>query len=242
MYSPSGHPRCRWVCFFIRTDLEKFSSELHYLLTNGSSAVNGMLSEVKIVLNKDGSGFWCERKTGDGMFTVYYELWTILAISDCQIKCICWCICLNMQLFTSQDVNWWTGKCGVLVDYCDVCISCLDSHSDGTHSLQRIHWWTSNAKSPNLIRWKKNTLIYILDGQRVSTFSANFQFWVNYSFKKNITSQYKSFWFWPEIWPEEMMFLSTTNAPQATPVKAKPACQDKKHITDAWLYYCLQGS
>ncbi len=25
MYSPSGHPKCRWVCFFIRTDLEKFS-------------------------------------------------------------------------------------------------------------------------------------------------------------------------------------------------------------------------
>ncbi len=28
--------------------------------------------------------------------------------------------------------------CGLLVDYCDVFISCLDSHSDGTHSLQRI--------------------------------------------------------------------------------------------------------
>uniref|UniRef100_A0A8C2B6F3 Glutamate receptor interacting protein 2a n=1 Tax=Cyprinus carpio TaxID=7962 RepID=A0A8C2B6F3_CYPCA len=27
------------------------------------------------------------------------------------------------------------------VDYCDVFISCLDSHSDGTHSQQRIHWW-----------------------------------------------------------------------------------------------------
>ncbi len=25
-------------------------------------------------------------------------------------------------------------SCGLLVDYCD------DSHSDGTHSLQRIHW------------------------------------------------------------------------------------------------------
>ncbi len=25
MYSPSGHPRCKWVCFFIRTDLEKCS-------------------------------------------------------------------------------------------------------------------------------------------------------------------------------------------------------------------------
>ncbi len=30
--------------------------------------------------------------------------------------------------------------CGLLVDYFDVFISCLDSHSDGTHSLQRIHW------------------------------------------------------------------------------------------------------
>ncbi len=30
--------------------------------------------------------------------------------------------------------------CGLLVDYCDVFISCLDSHSDGTHSLQSIHW------------------------------------------------------------------------------------------------------
>ncbi len=26
------------------------------------------------------------------------------------------------------------------VDYFDVFISCLDSHSDGTHSLQRIDW------------------------------------------------------------------------------------------------------
>ncbi len=35
--------------------------------------------------------------------------------------------------------------CGLLVDYCDVFISCLDSHSDGTHSLQRIHCWTSDG-------------------------------------------------------------------------------------------------
>ncbi len=25
-------------------------------------------------------------------------------------------------------------------------ISCLDSHSDGTHSLQMIHWWASDVK------------------------------------------------------------------------------------------------
>ncbi len=35
--------------------------------------------------------------------------------------------------------------CGLLVDYWDVFISCLDSHSDGTHSLQRIHWWASDV-------------------------------------------------------------------------------------------------
>ncbi len=26
-----------------------------------------------------------------------------------------------------------------------VFISCLDSHSDGTHSLKRIHWWASDV-------------------------------------------------------------------------------------------------
>ncbi len=40
---------------------------------------------------------------------------------------------LHMTLF--DGLEW----CGLLVDYCDVFISCLDSHSDGTHSLQRIH-------------------------------------------------------------------------------------------------------
>ncbi len=35
--------------------------------------------------------------------------------------------------------------CGLLVEYCDVFISCLDFHSDGTHSLQRIHWWARDV-------------------------------------------------------------------------------------------------
>ncbi len=34
--------------------------------------------------------------------------------------------------------------CGLLVDYRDVFIMCLDSHFDGSHSLQRIHWWASS--------------------------------------------------------------------------------------------------
>ncbi len=34
-------------------------------------------------------------------------------------------------------------ECCLLIDgldFCDGFISCLDSHSDGTHSLQSIHW------------------------------------------------------------------------------------------------------
>ncbi len=33
----------------------------------------------------------------------------------------------------------------LLEDYCDVFISCLNTHSDGTHSLQMIHWWESDV-------------------------------------------------------------------------------------------------
>ncbi len=29
--------------------------------------------------------------------------------------------------------------CGLLVDYCDVFISCLDSHSDGTHFIHFLN-------------------------------------------------------------------------------------------------------
>ncbi len=43
----------------------------------------------------------------------------------------------NMQLLTSQDINWWTVW--------GIFISCLDAHSDGTHSLQRIHWWANDV-------------------------------------------------------------------------------------------------
>ncbi len=62
--------------------------------------------------------------------------------------------------------------CGLLVDCCGVFIICLDSHSDGTHSLQRIHWWTSDAK---YLFWWRNKLIYILEGW-VSTYYANVHF------------------------------------------------------------------
>ncbi len=51
---------------------------------------------------------------------------------------------INRQCFTSKVVNWWIEWCGLLVD-CDVFICCLDSHSDGTHSPQKIHWWARDV-------------------------------------------------------------------------------------------------
>ncbi len=52
---------------------------------------------------------------------------------------------------------------GLLVDYCDVFINCLDSHSDGTHSLQRIYWCGSDVmlNFPKSVLMKKQTHLYL---------------------------------------------------------------------------------
>ncbi len=46
----------------------------------------------------------------------------------------------QLHKMLTEGLEW----CGSLVDYWDVFISCLDSLSDGTHSLQRIHCWASD--------------------------------------------------------------------------------------------------
>ncbi len=53
--------------------------------------------------------------------------------------------------------------CGLLVDYCDVFITCLNSYSDGTHSLQRIHWWASDSiqNFPKSVYTKKQTHLHL---------------------------------------------------------------------------------
>ncbi len=63
--------------------------------------------------------------------------------------------CLQKTL--TDGLEW----CGLLVDYCDVFISCLGSHSDGTHSPQSIHCWASDECyiSPNLM--KKQTHLHL---------------------------------------------------------------------------------
>ncbi len=59
-------------------------------------------------------------------------------------------------------------------------ISCLDSHSDGTHSLQSIHWWESdvmlhfsksspmNKQTHLLFAWPKNIVIYLTSIMRAT--------------------------------------------------------------------------
>ncbi len=68
----------------------------------------------------------------------------------------------------SQDVKRWTGLVWIIVMFY---ISCLDSHSDGTHSLQSIH----ESASDVMLHFSKsvlmrNKLIHILDSLRASTF------------------------------------------------------------------------
>ncbi len=41
--------------------------------------------------------------------------------------------------FTQLELTYWSHV--GYVEYCDAFKSCLDSHSDGARSLQRIHWW-----------------------------------------------------------------------------------------------------
>ncbi len=102
--------------------------------------------------NKSIGGCWCERTTGtfslDEALLWIMDLW-ILAKSD-SLKskrllrwiCLLHCIVKVVHKLLIDGLD----SCGLLVDYCYVFISCFFySHSDGTHSLQRIHWWTNEA-------------------------------------------------------------------------------------------------
>ncbi len=61
-----------------------------------------------------------------------------------------------------------------VVDYLEVL---WITHSDGTHSLQRIHWWASDGmlNYSKSIQIKKQTHLH-LEWPEVSKFSANFHF------------------------------------------------------------------
>ncbi len=69
-------------------------------------------------------------------------------LEKCRITSLAhqWILCSEWVPSEWESQKIISSKSGVLlVDYCDVFISCLDSHADGTHSLQRIHWWASDV-------------------------------------------------------------------------------------------------
>ncbi len=100
------------------------------------------------------------------------------------------CFFKKIQLFISEDINWWTGvvwiTCGLLWCF----ISCLDSfwlapiHCRGSTGEQEMWCYLLS----NLFWWR-NKLIYISNGLRITKYSANFQFfwW---------TISIKSGWIW----------------------------------------------
>ncbi len=129
--------------------------------------------------------------TGDGLFhwrKRWYRLWAHILGKNILIMDL---FLTNMQLLASQDVNWWTGLlvvCGV--DHCDVFISCLDSHSDGTHSLLRIHWWWIHWSkcyiSPNLFWFSKDYfkifLLILLCAKEINVYRDFYSIWISVNY------------------------------------------------------------
>ncbi len=91
----------------------------------------------------------------------------------------------NMQLFTSQDIYWWTGvmwiNCGLLWCFYQLFGLSFWRHPFTAEDPLVSKW--CNATYHQI--WWRNKLIFILDGLRVRTFSANVNFWVNYFFNTN---------------------------------------------------------
>ncbi len=125
----------------------KRSSHLNQERNMHRSIIIYKWKQPKTVLNKYVGGFWCETITGDGLFhwRMYYGLWTdILAKSnDLKLKRLDGFISYKHAAFHKMLIDG-LESCVLLVDFCDVFISCLDSHSDGTHS-QSIDWWSSDV-------------------------------------------------------------------------------------------------
>ncbi len=105
---------------------------------------------------------------------------------------------LRPAVWTKSDGLEW---CGLLVDYCDVFISCLDSHSDGTHSLQSIHWWASDVHFSKSVLMKKQTHLHL------GCFLTHL-YWLNYSFHSVVIKMISYRWVFGAAGERHATFLS----------------------------------
>ncbi len=86
----------------------------------------------------------------------YYVFWTgMLAKSDClKLKVLHFFFFFYKHSFSlHRKLIDGLKSHGLLVDYCEVFISYLNPHSDGTHSLQKIYWWAIDELLNN---WEKS--------------------------------------------------------------------------------------
>ncbi len=140
----------------------------------------------KTVHNQICGWFWCDKRG----WTFSLEE-SILRIMDLyfgkmrwfEVKKPWWCLWCSFSLYKT----WLTDgleRCGWFVDYCDVFISCLDSHSDGTHSLQ----WASDVMQhfSKSVLMKKQTHLHLIwpEGEYISSKSSFFG-WTNPLIKIN---------------------------------------------------------
>ncbi len=111
------------------------------------------------VRRQQGMDFW--RKSYCGLWTGILVGLKIKSLND------------GLQTFISQDINWWTGV---------VSITCKILFLSAHFWWHLFNWWASDVKLhfSKLFWLKKQT--HLLDGLRVSTFSANLHFGVNYFF------------------------------------------------------------
>ncbi len=140
--------------------------------------MNRLTALSKTVLNTYIGGFLCERTTGDWFVQCYYGLRThILARSnDLKLNCLNdgFVSCINTPLFTSQDINWWTGVVWIIVMFLSAVWSLILT------APVHCRWSTGEQVmqcyiSPNLF-WGRNQLIYILDDLSVSIVFSNLVF------------------------------------------------------------------
>ncbi len=80
------------------------------------------------------------------------------------------CFCQKQRFDVNKMLSDGLESYGLLVEYYDVFISCLDSHSDGIHSLQRIHWWASDVMlhfSKSFLMKKQTNLHHYVHPQQI---------------------------------------------------------------------------
>ncbi len=164
--------------FLFRTDLENLA--LHVLLTNGFSAVNGYRQNERSNDSSPNSNcFQLKRLIIHNTFfsneTVNQERNMYRSSSVYNKSSPNSSEQLYRWFLMWDDYKRWTISLDItfhntliddsyelFVDYCDLFISCLNSHSDGTHSLQRIHWWASDAiHFPKSVAMNQNIQLHL---------------------------------------------------------------------------------